>query len=450
MTRLIIILMCILPLLGSCRGPHYKFTQSKWNERDVYYHFRRDIIDDVMENILHKGMNFKEVIDTLGNSGDICNDTVYGLRIIYEVEVNHGWDIDPEDGKDLIISFDKDSLVSRYEVIEWKAGDEPINCVNNTTPMNPYEKNEEYHLGEYLIKPSEKMIYRRIMTGGVNWDGFTYIPDSTIIYDRTSIVIAGRNVLFEERLADIEDLANLHTIEARQGLFTDKKAIYLIDREGYRIQKLIDLSGYQALNDCIYLDAAHEVWVFAPNIQFISLYPVAEYSNIDMSSLKYIAPGYFHDKNGYYRFCFKNANPKGYFVPIAKSNMEPAFTLGKENQSFEIRNSQAYLEGYPVKEHINLKALRFITYKDGEQTGFMTDEKSLFFFDTTGIDLENVDGKEYVTLAGRNMIPITNTSALRIINNQTLIDNDNIYQSNGSSIEIIPFKKLGIPIKIIP
>lgn len=111
-----------------CTDKSVSFTKEKWNEWDGHYYSRKYLINDVLNNHLKKGMAYSEVINLLGethykNTSDGLDTNDSLLRISYEIDVEYKFlDIDPYKGKDLVIVFRKDSLLSSFKLIDWQSG----------------------------------------------------------------------------------------------------------------------------------------------------------------------------------------------------------------------------------------------------------------------------------------------------------------------------------------
>ncbi|TLF45291.1 hypothetical protein [Maribacter aurantiacus] len=117
LNKILTILVC--NLLLSCGVKEMKFEKSNWNKSfDGFYEYRENMVQDVMENHLKKGMKLKKVIELLGKPSNYQNKNDY--EIIYEITVNYGWNIDPIEVKELYIEFDKDSTITNFKLKHWK------------------------------------------------------------------------------------------------------------------------------------------------------------------------------------------------------------------------------------------------------------------------------------------------------------------------------------------
>ena len=114
-----ILVLILITLLSSCGVKEIEFDKSKWNERfDGFYEYRENMVKDLMENHIKKGIDLNKIIELLGEPGNYHN--VKSNEIIYEIMVDYGWNIDPMEGKELHIEFDKDSTVTNFKLKHWK------------------------------------------------------------------------------------------------------------------------------------------------------------------------------------------------------------------------------------------------------------------------------------------------------------------------------------------
>lgn len=126
--RIILAILVFIYMQTGCTEKSVSFSREKWDEWDGHYHSRKDVIKDVMDNHLKKGVTYHEVVKLLGESryknfSDELNLNDSIPQIIYEIEVKYKSFIDPYEGKDLIIKFGKDSLVTEYKLVKWQTGD---------------------------------------------------------------------------------------------------------------------------------------------------------------------------------------------------------------------------------------------------------------------------------------------------------------------------------------
>lgn len=120
MERRRLIIICFIVLLSSACGVRgMKFDKNKWNEKDdMFYAYRENMVDDLMENHLKKGMTYREVEELLGKSDNFQNEPPNTIG--YEIMVDYGWNIDPQNGKTLYIEFTKDSTLKSMRLEKWK------------------------------------------------------------------------------------------------------------------------------------------------------------------------------------------------------------------------------------------------------------------------------------------------------------------------------------------
>ena len=96
-----------------------EFDKDKWNEKgDIYYKFRRQMINDLVKNHLNSKMSKREIIDILGQSN--FRDTTTNSELTFEIYEDYGWDIDPVETQNLIITLDSDSTLDKVYLETWR------------------------------------------------------------------------------------------------------------------------------------------------------------------------------------------------------------------------------------------------------------------------------------------------------------------------------------------
>jgi hypothetical protein len=112
--RTLLTIGTILILTTSC---HQKFDKEKWNTQEDLrtYPFRESMLSDILENKKLIGLPCRQILDSLGQPNAIENGQIY-----YSSNIEYGTDIDPVYFKDLVFTFDKDSIVTDIKIKEWK------------------------------------------------------------------------------------------------------------------------------------------------------------------------------------------------------------------------------------------------------------------------------------------------------------------------------------------
>jgi hypothetical protein len=117
MKTFIIILLSFF--LTSCNS-NQKFDKTKWQEQGdlrIYKH-RKSMLNDLTKNYKLTGLSYRQLVNLIGepeNYSDKESDIV-----IYEIETDYGFDIDPVYTKTLELKLIKDSIVKSYSIKEWK------------------------------------------------------------------------------------------------------------------------------------------------------------------------------------------------------------------------------------------------------------------------------------------------------------------------------------------
>lgn len=97
-------ILFVLLAFASCEAPQQKFNRKEWNHIDGSYNHRDLMIQDLMKNILHKGMSYKELEKIVGKP----NEQSFSKKVTYELY----YDFYQEESRELIIYFSKDSCIS--------------------------------------------------------------------------------------------------------------------------------------------------------------------------------------------------------------------------------------------------------------------------------------------------------------------------------------------------
>jgi hypothetical protein len=96
-------------------GCKQKFSKVGWNDGDGVFYANRDaMLDDLLETHPLKGLTYHQLVNLLGEP--MKNDS---LKVFYEIKVKYDV-IDPVYSKDLICSLNKDSIITKVEIKEWK------------------------------------------------------------------------------------------------------------------------------------------------------------------------------------------------------------------------------------------------------------------------------------------------------------------------------------------
>lgn len=116
-TRVSQALIFLSLLLFSCTT---KFDKAKWQqESDIgQFPYREKMVNDLVVNHKLKGLTYNQVIDLIGEPQK--NLVVEKNKINYPIIVEYENDIDPVYTKTLVITINDDSLVSTFQIDEWK------------------------------------------------------------------------------------------------------------------------------------------------------------------------------------------------------------------------------------------------------------------------------------------------------------------------------------------
>lgn len=109
-------LICLfaISVLTGCK--HNKFTRANWDYGDgLDFPLRNEILEDLLQNHHIKGLNYRQVIDSLGSP-----QRRDSLKFTYQI-LDNSYEFGrkaPLHKKNLIVYFSKDSVVVRTEIYE--------------------------------------------------------------------------------------------------------------------------------------------------------------------------------------------------------------------------------------------------------------------------------------------------------------------------------------------
>jgi hypothetical protein len=92
-----------------------KFDKTKWTQYDEVDGPDRNLMaEDLLKNNKLVGLSHKQMLQLLGPAANYTDtlNTYYTLSEKYDM-------IDPVSGKDLVIKFNKDSIITSAEIKEW-------------------------------------------------------------------------------------------------------------------------------------------------------------------------------------------------------------------------------------------------------------------------------------------------------------------------------------------
>ncbi|MBT1689142.1 hypothetical protein [Dawidia soli] len=95
-----------------------KFEKTGWTAKtDSNFppNKRGEMLSDLLSSRKLVGLKYADVIALLGTPDGIDSSSVS-----YEIEIDYGSDIDPIYRKDLYLFTTRDSIISSYEIKEWK------------------------------------------------------------------------------------------------------------------------------------------------------------------------------------------------------------------------------------------------------------------------------------------------------------------------------------------
>jgi len=113
----VITLFLLIASINSCNGitRSEKFDQEKWKQYSEVDGPDRDLMaEDLIKNNKLMGLSSKQMRQLLGPPANFADTTETCYILTEEFDM-----IDPISGKNLIIKFNKDSIITHAEIQEW-------------------------------------------------------------------------------------------------------------------------------------------------------------------------------------------------------------------------------------------------------------------------------------------------------------------------------------------
>lgn len=224
-----------------------------------------------------------------------------------------------------------------------------------------------------------------------------------------------------------------------------------------------DESGWNKDNDYandFFKSGINLLKIFSAEIKFLQAKDKSTlyFTNIKRDKTTYIEKNGILIKTdkGYYfaNFSLPNIKPEKIeniiiYNEATKQNeaFEEEHFLSIEERIFAYRGL-IFFNNLPLKEINEINSFRFFTDK-GIVTNFVTNGKTLIAFGNIGgYQTTKIDGSEKVVFEKwiKRDIKVAN---LRAINKNLLVDENNFYDCSNGSLQIIPFKSLRMPVKLL-
>lgn len=158
----------------------------------------------------------------------------------------------------------------------------------------------------WMVFPAERAVYRHEMIGGsdggVEWDGYTYVPDERIRFDSTTLLFFGNGFGFQETTGlpgsdglRVEGYGNEMTF-VRRG-----KTIYVLQNRGMKVCGQIDLSAMSPVGSVCYRDTSGRLGVLYYECARL-WQPNPEQQIFDPATLRHVAGWVYRDDRALYLF----------------------------------------------------------------------------------------------------------------------------------------------------
>lgn len=115
--RLLFIISFLLSI-SSCKNDKLRFDKTKWDLREdpaFVSPYREKMIDDLVLNYKLTNIKYSELRQLLG-----APEIIESSSVVYTISEYYGTDIDPVYSKSIEFKLSADSIITSYEIKEWK------------------------------------------------------------------------------------------------------------------------------------------------------------------------------------------------------------------------------------------------------------------------------------------------------------------------------------------
>ncbi|MCL2682187.1 MAG: DKNYY domain-containing protein [Bacteroidales bacterium] len=253
-----------------------------------------------------------------------------------------------------------------------------------------------YTIGNYQLCPEKKLIKVLRMFGTATKDAVDFFPDTTLQYERETMIIFAGRAFFDKSDLNIDwQTVQLLSYQDHYSEFTDGKTLYYRIRYG---------SAHKSGRE-------YDKNTYKPGVEE----KPAKINHLEFRELT----GYFHIKGN--TFCYDS------------------LSFGDEvadDEDFNWKEIWRNFEFKPILEPFDVPNLRTIVSKSGFETDYITDGKQVLYSGGS-VSYTKKNGKEYVQVK-ECIVEGVDFATLRILGKDMLADKNAIYYRT----EIIPFDKL--------
>lgn len=274
-----------------------------------------------------------------------------------------------------------------------------------------------YTIGNYQICPREKKVKVYTMTGGIDWDGYTYLPLDNIDFENTEMYLIGNSVIFKEQTKG-RDLKKAHFIYPEKFRLNDSGIpLFAFDNDSVFEESHLTIYSLISTQDKTYSGN----YLFEDKDQ--KLYTLVNYGRtfspelpdslgIDRATLKHLCDDFFYDKDqiyylGYYTL-EESGRPVSQFGKVFGKNEGNRFGVGKSYCSI---NDQVFLRKEYKSQLLDLNASSTREYLIDSyySTYLITDGKKVYInsLHYQGTDFTEIKGLSDLDL--KPIIPNTST-----------------------------------------